>query len=220
MALVSPIAAKAVAGVLKGPANAVRGYLSPESYAAERVGDKLAQDGLDLGTLGQRLDDARTAGASEVALADVAGENSRRLLRTATNISGPGRDDAVSMVRERMASQPDRVQSALSSALANPDDLYPTIERVAKEARLKNKPAYDAAYNSPIDYTDPNLESLLQRVPPGAINEANRLMKVEGVQSKQILANVADDGAVTFKSLPERSPVGLHQARHGRAYPL
>ncbi|MBN7764016.1 hypothetical protein JYP52_23035 [Nitratireductor aquibiodomus] len=69
--------------------------------------------------------------------------------------------------------------------------------------------AYEKAYSQPIDYASEagrNLESLIARVEkaaPGTISLANRLMAGEGVNSKQILASIGDDGSVTFRQLPD-----------------
>jgi hypothetical protein len=41
------------------------------------------------------------------------------------------------------------------------------------------------------------------RVPGNIVAKANELMKLDGHSSQQILANVADDGSVTFKTLPD-----------------
>lgn len=66
---------------------------------------------------------------------------------------------------------------------------------------------YDKAYATPIDYSSPQgmaLEQMVKgRVPPAVIQRANALMRVEGEQSRQILAKVADDGTVTFERLPD-----------------
>ncbi|MFP3442632.1 hypothetical protein R0K18_33350, partial [Pantoea sp. SIMBA_133] len=69
--------------------------------------------------------------------------------------------------------------------------------------------AYEKAYSQPIDYASEagrNLESLIARVEkaaPGTISLANRLMAGEGVNSKQILASIGDDGSVTFRQMPD-----------------
>lgn len=44
---------------------------------------------------------------------------------------------------------------------------------------------------------------LLKRVPQSAIDYANKLMHIEGVSSKQIMASVADDGTVTYSTMPD-----------------
>jgi hypothetical protein len=67
--------------------------------------------------------------------------------------------------------------------------------------------AYDAAYAAPIDYASPEGMAIEQavktRVPKSAIDAANELMRTEGAKSKQILAHVADDGTVTFETMPD-----------------
>lgn len=93
--------------------------------------------------------------------------------------------------------------------------------------------AYDAAYSKPINYAgspnvnpsgtlasngvnlpalageivDPNagprLLALQDRLPAEAINYANRLMKLRGETSQQIMADVAEDGTVKFTTLPD-----------------
>jgi hypothetical protein len=85
------------------------------------------------------------------------------------------------------------------------------MTRPLEELRTATQPAraaaYDAAYSSPIDYADPRGQALEQlvrgRVPAGIINRANNLMRINGEQSQQILANVAEDGTVTFERLPD-----------------
>lgn len=66
--------------------------------------------------------------------------------------------------------------------------------------------AYDAAYAAPIDYSSRagmRLESLGGRVPAAVVQRANRLMQLGGDQSRQIMAQIGDDGAVTFQRLPD-----------------
>lgn len=83
-------------------------------------------------------------------------------------------------------------------------------EEIAQELREEFRPItgaeYRAAYSQPINYAGPNgmrLEQLMQRVPPAAVQYANELMRIRGERSAQIMANVADDGTVTFQTLPD-----------------
>ncbi|WP_417578604.1 hypothetical protein [Pelagibacterium sp.] len=87
------------------------------------------------------------------------------------------------------------------------------VSNVSTALRTGSQPArstaYDAAYETPIDYASEagqTLESLIGRVEraaPGTIAMANRLMAGEGVQSQQIMADVAPDGSVTFTRMPD-----------------
>lgn len=91
------------------------------------------------------------------------------------------------------------------------------VNNVSTALRTGSQPArsaaYDAAYATPIDYASDagrNLESLIGRVEraaPGTIALANRLMAGEGVQSQQIMANVAEDGSVTFTRMPDTQQI-------------
>ncbi len=47
------------------------------------------------------------------------------------------------------------------------------------------------------------VRDILTRVPESVIKEANELMHLEGYASKQILMNIADDGTMTFRQLPD-----------------
>jgi hypothetical protein len=87
------------------------------------------------------------------------------------------------------------------------------VTNVSTALRTGSQPArstaYDAAYAQPIDYAGEagrTLEGLIGRVEraaPGAIALANRLMAGEGIQSEQIMANIGQDGTVTFARMPD-----------------
>ena len=66
--------------------------------------------------------------------------------------------------------------------------------------------AYTSAYAQPIDYSSQSgmlLDELLTRVDPAVIKRANDLMRTKGETSAQIMAQVADDGTVTFLRKPD-----------------
>ena len=66
---------------------------------------------------------------------------------------------------------------------------------------------YKRAYDEPIDYASADgaeLEKIiLTRMPPEALKKANELMRIKGITSRQIAANIAEDGTVTFRRLPD-----------------
>ncbi|WP_068305919.1 hypothetical protein [Pararhodobacter sp. CCB-MM2] len=86
----------------------------------------------------------------------------------------------------------------------SPASLMDSIRTGSAGAR---RTAYDAAYSIPIDYSSEAGARLLDRVsprlPPEAITYANRLMRLRGEESAQIMASIADDGAVTFTRPPD-----------------
>lgn len=120
---------------------------------------------------------------------------------------GKGADFARGQVEQRAAGGADDINAALDRSLGAPQGVATTVAALREDSSPAVKAAYKQAYSTPIDYADPKrgfaLTDLLNRVPASAINEANALMRVEGHQSQQILAKIADDGTVTYTQLPD-----------------
>ena len=139
-------------------------------------------------------------------LAD-AGPNARSILDTVIQRSGPAAQVARDAVEGRASQASGQIAGAMDSTFG-PARGVATVER---ELRVGSAPArrsaYDAAYEKPLDYASEQgkqIEALINdRVPGEAIKKANALMRAEGHRSNQILADVADDGTVTFKTLPD-----------------
>jgi hypothetical protein len=131
----------------------------------------------------------------------------RDFLDVAMQAGGPGAKRAArNAVEARATAGSQRFSNFMDTVLGIPRGR----ETQAAGIRLASAPerarVYDAAYAVPIDYSGEagrNLQAMLDRVPMSAINKANELMRVEGVRSPQIMANVAEDGAVTFTRLPD-----------------
>lgn len=125
----------------------------------------------------------------------------------------PGQDRTTLDARPTMEGAVEREVEGISRLLDQTFGVPLGVERTSRAVRDVSAPArqeaYGAAYNTPIDYASDagrNLEGLLGRVEraaPGTINLANRMMAGEGAQSRQILANVAEDGTVTFQQMPD-----------------
>jgi hypothetical protein len=94
----------------------------------------------------------------------------------------------------------------LDNVLGSPEGTNALRTAIREETALPRQATYRAAYAQFIDYSGRrgrHLENLMRRVPQSAISQANNLMRIEGVQSQQILADIADDGSVTFTRLPD-----------------
>lgn len=158
------------------------------------------------GSLGPQGQANMQAAGREAMLAD-AGPNARSVLDTAIQRGGPGGVLARGRIDERVARDSQALAGALDNALGAPEGVTAARTNIRQGSSAARSNAYDAAYNAPIDYSDPRgvaLERLIrERVPGSAINEANRLMQLGGDRSRQILANVADDGSVTYQTLPD-----------------
>lgn len=99
------------------------------------------------------------------------------------------------------------LQNALNLYLGDPQGLATMRRNIATASAPERQAAYQAAYDAPIDYASERGRALqdiiTNRVDQADINAANALMRAEGVgPSQQILAQIADDGTVTYQRLP------------------
>jgi len=149
---------------------------------------------------------ARIAAAGDDAMLADAGPSTQALLDLAVQKSGKAGNIAREAIEARAGRAGQNFDAALDSALGQPQGIA-TAERAIRDgSRAARSSTYGAAYDMPIDYSAPaarEMEDLLSRVGPGAVRKANRLMELAGDRSKQILADIADDGTVTFKTMPD-----------------
>lgn len=135
-----------------------------------------------------------------------AAPNMRTMLDTAIQSSGAAGRTARDAIADRLAIDSDAIRDALDNTLGLPEGIGTARARIASETAGDRGAAYRAADAVPIDYSSEAgylLDDLLTRVPKSAIDRANTLMKVRGEKSSQILADVADDGTVTFFTKPD-----------------
>lgn len=167
----------------KIPGKASAAGLTPEEYAAA------VARGDDVSLLDLQGAQRRVAHAAERLPED---ENIRKI-----NVA----------LQERLDESSARLRNDVDIAFKTPIDANAIRTRAVEEARLVNDPAYKSAYAVPIDYASPvgqKLENIVNnRVPATAIKRANELMRTEGKQSQQILADIADDGTITLKQMPD-----------------
>lgn len=136
-----------------------------------------------------------------------AGPTARGVLDTAMQRGGPATKTAKQAVVERTRTAYQNLTSALDRTLGVPEGVETATTSIREGTKAARHHAYeDVAYNAPINYSAPEakrLENLLKRVPQKAISAANELMRVGGHESKHILADIADDGTVTFRQMPD-----------------
>ena len=135
-----------------------------------------------------------------------AGPTARAVLDTAMQRGGPATRIARNAVEQRAIDANTAITKTLDNVLGPPEGVAATQAAIRQGTQGARSNAYGSAYNAPIDYSiglGRRLESMLKRVPNGAIAKANELMQMEGLQSRQILADIADNGTVTFKTLPD-----------------
>lgn len=155
-----------------------------------------------LGPTGQ----ANMSRAGNEAMLVDAGPAARNTLDYAIQSSGGAGRVAREALGGRVNRDAQAIQSALDNALGTPQGIETTRAAIRAGSAGERGTAYAAAYAQPIDYSSQSgmlLDELLTRVDPAVINRANALMRTEGEQSAQILAQVADDGTVTFMRRPD-----------------
>ena len=194
-------AQKAMGRILTKKASGQVGTSRPGYEVLSRV---LQSDDSLTGPGAQRL---ATAGPDAM-LAD-AGPSAKSLLDTAVQRSGPGAKIGREAVEKRASTAGKSLQSTLDDLLGAPEGVKTAAKGIAKETRQARDDAYTAAYEKAIDYASDagrKIESVLGRVPnrvmKGAVETANERMQAAGIKNKQILIDIADDGAVTFKEMP------------------
>ena len=138
-------------------------------------------------------------------LAD-AGTSTQRLLDVSVTSGGAAPNIAADAINKRASQEALQVTATLDEVLGTPQGVNTARSHIRTSTSASRDNAYRVAYAQPIDYSSKNgrsLENLLSRVPRSAIDQANQLMKLEGTTSKQILAQVDDNGNVVFQQLPD-----------------
>lgn len=164
------------------------------------------------------------AAGPEAMLAD-AGPSARNTLDYAIQSSGRAGRIAREAIDERVARSNARAEQGMDQALGAPQGVYTAETALRTGSRPQVNAAYETAYSRPIDYAAPagrEIETLLQSVPGEAIRRANRLMQVSrDPASQQTMAEIADNGAVTFRTMPDVRQLDYitralnEEARHG-----
>lgn len=185
----------------RGAENAAAQIAGTSRPAVNVVARALGSDGA-VGTTGANI----AAAGPRAMLAD-AGPATQSVLDTAIQRGGPNAGQAGARINARAAGATDDINTALDSAFGQPRGMVRPLEELRTATQPARAAAYDTAYSQPINYADPRgmaLEQMVRgRVPASIINRANNLMRINGEESQQILANVAQDGTVTFERLPD-----------------
>lgn len=204
--LAAPVAAKAIDKTTNKVVDALIRRDSLNRLGLSRPSaDVLIRTMENDGTLGQRgIANIRSAGPDGM-LVD-AGPNSTAVLDTAIQRGGPGVVTARDAIEQRVGSATTNVGQAMDTALGQPAGVATTDRAIRQGSAPARGNAYDAAYAQPIDYARPEareIENFLGRLPSTVVEKANALMRLEGEQSRQIMARIHQDGSVTYERMPD-----------------
>ena len=152
---------------------------------------------------------ANIARSGDDAMLADAGPNARKLLDTAIQRSGKAGNIAREAIEARASGANKQIGTALDDALGAPQGIRSTARKIAAGSAKVREAAYNAAYSKPIDYAADvgrSIEDVVSRIPKrifkDAVDEANDAMQAAGKRNMQILADIADDGTVTFREMP------------------
>lgn len=144
------------------------------------------------------------AGSSSM-LAD-AGPATQRLLDVSVTSGGAAPRTAGEAITNRAEEAGARMNVVMDDILGAPEGVGTTQRGIRQGTQEARNRAYRVAYAQPINYASGRgrfLENILGRVPQSAVNRANELMRLEGVQSAQVMARVGEDGNVVFQTMPD-----------------
>lgn len=184
--------------------------VSPD--AARVIQSVVQQTDTDLADMIQAIERAGEQGM--IADADIA---TQILLDAAAATEGGAAAIVRSAVEGRAREAGQALEGTLESTVAarptlasgEAADVQDIASAIATETRPQRQAAYNEAYSTPIDYTTDagrRIESVIGRIPVPtlrkAIQEANDAMRTDGVGQRQIMADIADDGSITFIEMP------------------
>lgn len=170
--------------------------------AARVVKQSLLNDDLDA------AEQAIRRAGGDAMLAD-AGPGTRQLLDDAMSAGGEATRIGRDAVETRAAKAAPEINNALDNVLGPPEGVRAAARNISQRTSQLRQTAYDRAYSTAVDYAGDQgrkIEGVLSRIPPktlrAAIDEANDAMRAAGTTNRQIMAEIADDGAVTFREMP------------------
>lgn len=198
---VAPLAGRAIG---KGVGLLTEGFGGPRMSTAERllgraaIADDVADD--FAGAM-------RRAGPDAMAM-DL-GPNLRQQAGALAATPGPGQKIVRGAIEQRGAKAGQRIGAAVDDALGKSVDTLAMADDIIAKRSAAAEPLYKQAYSKPVPFTR-ELEELITRPSVGrALKSAQKLAADEGIPSQQWFANVAEDGSVAIKNVPDMRQLDL-----------
>lgn len=152
-------AATGAADLVRAP---FRGAIGVDREAVRRLGTRgFGPDATDMDSARRTLEMARQNDIP-FTVADTGGENTRALLRSATNTSPEARQQISDITSQRFWAQSERVNRFINAITGRRVDTEQAGEILQQAARAANAPAYRRAYAAGQDLWTPELQQLTQ----------------------------------------------------------
>lgn len=191
-----PAIGAGVRAATKPVRDAISARVNPQGFADRKVVERLTADGKSISQLSNQMREG-------MSLADAGGASSRTLLRTTVNVPGPAKEKVTAALIRRQFGQGDRLKTAIEKTFADPDAYLSVKDDIAARAKEIAAPLYREAYEKPIPYTQ-SLEGILKtNAGKRALAKAKEMASNEQAPFRQWFANIADDGTITRKRVPD-----------------
>lgn len=147
------------AAIGRGFTNSIRGYANPQGVAAEKMGEAFARDMGASGTPSDIADAVARLRASgqkaavtdtQMMLADMGGDNVRRLSRQAFNMPNDRAERFRTVLDRRQVTAPRRIEDALRSTLADGKEFFDVTGDLVKARSSSATPAFNVGYQQPL----------------------------------------------------------------------
>jgi hypothetical protein len=200
-AVAAPLVAGAGLGLRKAARSVGFGAGRPENVAARKVAQSLDRDQTTPAQVSGELAAARQV-SPDAQIADIAGENTTKLLDAAAMVPGQARKELVEGLHNRQSKQYMRLQDAIADTVGDGSKFYETADNLIASRAARAKPLYERAYATPTPYTT-ELESVLQRpLMQQLVRRARADALNTGDDFKQFFIEVGEDG-IQINKVPD-----------------
>lgn len=179
-----PFAEKTASTLFRG-VNALTGHkmVSAIESAEERLREHLKMDGVDDKSIETAIKEWENVGAGAPKLLNVAGENTRALIRAAAGRMGPGREAAVKFTNETRANLGPGAQARTLELTPEKRSATEVAEALKAEQSAKAVTDYKDPYRQPIPLTPEHLEIVNSPAGRKALGEAISTAKERGLNN-------------------------------------
>jgi hypothetical protein len=196
--------------LLRGATAPIRSLANPETFAAQKVAEALQRDKLSPERVATRLSN-NLARKGDLAVADVAGDNTSNLLRAASNVPSEARRGLTQQLEYRQDKQLPRLQDDIANALGDHSQFVQTTEQLVATRKAAAKPMFDKAFQTPTPYSF-ELEKVLNRpLTKQLVQRARIAAKNRGEDFKGLLIQQGPNGRAT--SIRVIDTEGLHRVK-------
>ncbi|MDT8332991.1 hypothetical protein RQ831_18215 [Roseomonas gilardii] len=212
MAAVVPLAIRMGGGII-GKAMQATGMANDDATASRLLLKALEDDGMTPRQAVERLTAWQREGAKPETLFDIGGENTRRLARAAAGRTGPGTDQAVTMLAERQADQAGRVAGDVQQHLGqNADDFFTQRSDLLQKRAQDAAPLYEKAFSAPAPTSDKLQAVLDDPIAQAGLAKGLRIQRLENtaraargearLPTEDTAIAFGDDGVPKFVGVP------------------